>query len=206
MFKKVILLKMSNFTFFHNVFYAICTLKSFNSHISVVVCSFFEFRTSQNEVLIAGRVNRIFIVYTCILWFIGLWNKKILRECDVLLCMTVSHRCINPLEQALVFTCLWYESFENTVGKGEIAHNEQFLIYPQCFLRAYRTLCNFIKFCKRLECVSSTYHAFAEFSTLSFDDVTADDITVAKDMLTKRMATGHRFSTLQNFIIDKPIR
>ena len=41
--KKVKLLKMSNFTFFHNVFYAICILKSFNSHISVVVCSFFEF-------------------------------------------------------------------------------------------------------------------------------------------------------------------
>ena len=39
------MLKMSNFTFFHNVFYAICILKSFNSHISVVVCSFFEFRT-----------------------------------------------------------------------------------------------------------------------------------------------------------------
>ena len=24
--------------------------------------------------------------------------------------------------------------FENTVGKGEIAHNEQFLLFPQCFL------------------------------------------------------------------------
>ena len=43
--KKVKLLKMSNFTFFHNVFYAILILKSFNSHISVVVCSFFEFGT-----------------------------------------------------------------------------------------------------------------------------------------------------------------
>ena len=41
--KKVKLLKMSNFTFFHIVFYAICILKSFNSQISVVVCSFFEF-------------------------------------------------------------------------------------------------------------------------------------------------------------------
>ena len=45
MWKKVKLLKMSNFTFFHNVFYAICILKSFNSHISVVVCNFFEFGT-----------------------------------------------------------------------------------------------------------------------------------------------------------------
>ena len=33
---------MSNFTFFHNVFYTIYILKSFQSHISVVVCSFFE--------------------------------------------------------------------------------------------------------------------------------------------------------------------
>ena len=33
-------------------------------------------------------------------------------------------------KQALVFTCLQYKSFENTVGKGEIAHNEQFLLFP----------------------------------------------------------------------------
>ena len=43
--KKVKLLRMSNFTFFHNGFYAIFILKSFNSHSSVVVCSFFEFST-----------------------------------------------------------------------------------------------------------------------------------------------------------------
>ena len=24
-------------------------------------------------------------------------------------------------------------SLENTVGKGEIAHNQQFLLFPQCF-------------------------------------------------------------------------
>ena len=43
--KKVKLLKMSNFTLFHNVFCEICMLKSFNGHISVVVCYFFEFWT-----------------------------------------------------------------------------------------------------------------------------------------------------------------
>ena len=26
--------------------------------------------------------------------------------------------------------CLQYKSFENTVEKGEIAHNEQFLLFP----------------------------------------------------------------------------
>ena len=37
------------------------------------------------------------------------------------------------------FTCLQYKSFENTVGKREIARNEQFLLFPQCFLPIWRT-------------------------------------------------------------------
>ena len=37
-------------------------------------------------------------------------------------------------KQALVFMCLQKKPFENTVGKGEIAHYEQFLLFPQCFL------------------------------------------------------------------------
>ena len=31
-------------------------------------------------------------------------------------------------------TPLGNKPFENTVGKGEIARNEQFLLYTQCFL------------------------------------------------------------------------
>ena len=33
--------------------------------------------------------------------------------------------------------------FKNTVGKGEIAHNEQFLLFPQCFPPIWRTFCYF---------------------------------------------------------------
>ena len=33
--------------------------------------------------------------------------------------------------------------FENTVGKGEIACNEQFLLLPQCFQPFWRTFCHF---------------------------------------------------------------
>ena len=36
-----------------------------------------------------------------------------------------------------------------------------------------------------------------EFSTLSFDDVTVDDVIVARDMFTKRMATGIVFQRLK---------
>ena len=35
------------------------------------------------------------------------------------------------------------KSFENTVGKGEIAHDEQFLLFPQCFLPVLRSFCHF---------------------------------------------------------------
>ena len=53
--------------------------------------------------------------------------------------------CLYPPKQALDFTCLHYKSFENTVGKGEIARNEQFLIFPQCFLATWRIFCHFHK-------------------------------------------------------------
>ena len=55
-------------------------------------------------------------------------------------------------KQALVFTCLLYKSFENTVGKGEIAHNEQFFLFPQCFLPICRT---FPAFSSRLKLSSA---------------------------------------------------
>ena len=51
------------------------------------------------------------------------------------------------LKQALVFTCLQYKSFENTVGKEEIAPNEQFLLFSQCFLTIWRTFCYFHQNC-----------------------------------------------------------
>ena len=36
-------------------------------------------------------------------------------------------------KQALVFKCLQYTSLEDTVGKGEIARNEQFFPFPIVF-------------------------------------------------------------------------
>ena len=53
---------MSNFTFFPQCFP--CIFKSFNCHISVVVCSFFEFGTvSQNAVLGNGSKGYLLLNY-----------------------------------------------------------------------------------------------------------------------------------------------
>ena len=35
-------------------------------------------------------------------------------------------------------------AFENIVGKEEIARNEQFLLFPQCFLLNQRLVCPFV--------------------------------------------------------------
>ena len=53
------------------------------------------------------------------------------------------------------FYVLQYKSFENTVGKGEIAGNEHFLLFPQCF-----SICleNFQSFSLNLELSSA--HSF----------------------------------------------
>ena len=39
--------------------------------------------------------------------------------------------------------CLHYKSLKKIVGEGEIARNEQFLLFPQCFLQVLKTFCHF---------------------------------------------------------------
>ena len=50
------------------------------------------------------------------------------------ICLSIDIMCYPFLKQALAFTCLYYRSFGNTVGKGAIARNEKFLLFPLCFL------------------------------------------------------------------------
>ena len=58
---------------------------------------------------------------------------------------------VQPLpKQALVLPRLQHKSFENTVGKGEIARNEQFLLFPRCFLPIMQ---NFLTFLSNLRFV-----------------------------------------------------
>ena len=74
------------------------------------------------------------------------WAKIALVSCSLTGCTIVSkrnnHTGVTSIKtnfglyqtqpfpkQALVFTCLQYKSFENTVGNGYIFHNEQFLLF-----------------------------------------------------------------------------
>ena len=57
----------------------------------------------------------------------------------------IDKQTINPFPNKPFFlrVCMWYKSFEKTEGKGEIACNEQFLLFPQCFLTIWRTFSHF---------------------------------------------------------------
>ena len=46
-------------------------------------------------------------------------------------------------KQTLVFTCLHYKSFGNTVGKGETARSKQLILFQQCFQPKKGTFCHF---------------------------------------------------------------
>ena len=65
----------SNFTFFHNVFYAICISKSFDSHILVIICSFFEFGT-VTKWCIREWVNPFPYNYN----FWRVWERSLLKK------------------------------------------------------------------------------------------------------------------------------
>ena len=62
-----------------------------------------------------------------------------------------------PPKQALVFTCLQSKSFENSVGKREIARNDQFLLFPHCFLHIWRTFSHFHQISKLSSAIFSVW-------------------------------------------------
>ena len=52
-------------------------------------------------------------------------------------------KLINPLPDKLCLRVCSTGLLENAVGKGEIALNEQFLLFPQRFLPVWRAFCHF---------------------------------------------------------------
>ena len=70
-----------------------------------------------------------------------------------------SGACVNPFpNKPFFFTFLHYKSFENNVEKGEIARNEQFLLFPQFFQPVLRTL----PFSSNLTLSSASYFSLEE--------------------------------------------
>ena len=70
------------------------------------------------------------------------WSLFTNGQDEILLCSGVKY-VLTLSQTSPGFYCLQYKPFENTEGKGEIARNEQFLLFPQCFLVIWKTFCHF---------------------------------------------------------------
>ena len=82
-----------------------------------------------------------------------IFSCNIGREENASPCLTIS-------KQALVFTCLQYMSFENTVEKGEIARYEQFFPLSPTMFSAHPE--NFPPFSSNFSLSSATTFSFEE--------------------------------------------
>ena len=86
----------------------------------IVICKLYHFGKGLN------------LTYTLLCWGL-LQDKKDFCK---------GQRVNSPIPtQWHLLTPLGNKPFENTGGKGEIARNEQFLLFPQCFLSIWRTFC-----------------------------------------------------------------
>ena len=65
------------------------------------------------------------------------WSSTPLSEAETF------KNIVNPFPHNDTFWCPWETSLLKTLGKGEIASNEQFLLFPQCFLPTWITFCHF---------------------------------------------------------------
>ena len=81
-------------------------------------------------------------------------------------------------KQSLVFTCLQYKSFENTMGKEEIAHNEQFLL-----LSVFSTHLE-SHFCKICNCRLQTLSVWKSLKFVIWDRVKTWDLGLCCIVLT----------------------
>ena len=116
---------MSDSTFFHNVFYTICILKSFNSHISVVICSFFEFGTVSKWCIREWIKSRAYSLQSYLI--ICLPNNK---NFDMTKLKAFADDKLNVAKMMISLL----NRKENNVGKGENAgHQQHFLFSPWCF-------------------------------------------------------------------------
>ena len=106
-------------------------------------------------------------------------KKSYIILCSLILiythCMGNLLKQVNPFpNKPWFFTCLQYKSFENSVGKGDIAHDEQCLLFPQCFLPFWRTFCHFhqlkkIVVCKLLQAGGVKNLSFGKGLRVNFD-------------------------------------
>ena len=103
------------------------------------------FNLDQSEILSSGNWLKCILIWHLIVYldaFLFVYKLKDLNEFWFWSFCIESN--LHPFPNKPWFLRVCNTSvFENSVGKGEIARNEQFLLFPQSFLPFWRTFCHF---------------------------------------------------------------
>ena len=84
---------------------------------------------------------------------------------------------LNSFPNKPEFTCLQYKSFENTVRKGEIGCDEQFLLFPQLFFTGF-SLENFMPFSSIQSCCLELLSVWKSLKSVVWEKVNKKKILV----------------------------
>ena len=113
----------------------------------------FWYLLNKNQALLGLQVMThliiCLVIYTCITKNVFCCNTYLFYEIKVCPALKLCNQKLYfgldlPIPtQWHLLTPLGNKPFENTVGKGEIVRNEQFLLFPQCFLPVWITFCHF---------------------------------------------------------------
>ena len=94
-----------------NVFYAICILKPFNSHISVVVCSFFEFGTVSKWCMMEGIKTAFIVIYKT-----GSLSILRSRKLPIPRGLVLPYRCAPNVTESLGWTLITLRLVDGILG------------------------------------------------------------------------------------------
>ena len=96
------------------------------------------------HILFLNRMTLLTMIFSFLTMFSDFQNDfyLLLAYCSVWTCLKfLSLLTLSQTSPGSYVSAL--QLFENTVRKGEIAHKEQFLLFPHCFLSVWRTFYHF---------------------------------------------------------------
>ena len=144
---------MSNLSSSHSVFYPFWELSVIFIKFEIVVCKLFQVVRVKKKMSFGKRIKADFGL-PCWSTSQSIDSRSDWTFCAVWSWIYAIHKGYTtrhwqwkskPIPtQWHLLTPLGNKPSENTVGKGEIARNEQFLLFPQCFLPVWIALCHFL--------------------------------------------------------------
>ena len=128
----------SIFSFAYYVLYSIREKLHHVIHIVIVVCKIFSIRTMVEFCRLVDVKQGLHQTKNC------MFSNKIQLVCLFFIRQFFfAFSNLNPFPNKPWFSRVCSTGLLKTLGKGEIARNEQFLLFPQCFLSFWRTCCHF---------------------------------------------------------------